>query len=181
MPTQQTFSRTGKAEFCVFRVIFIIYNNLLDDPISHLIVNEIQSSNMSPKQHSTTISSLRPNARSLSSVIGKVGANFSSVPNGNLVENNFMHRSTESSSSQVRQTRKYFDSGDYELAKAGILSASSVGSIHASPEKIVSSSAVSRSNSSHHLNRPMVVFDAEDAERDISIKEEGDDYQMDTN
>mgnify|MGYP003501652153 FL=1 len=96
-----------------------------------------------------------------------------------------MHRSTDSSS---RQTRKYFDSGDYELAKAGILSASSVGSIHASPEKLVPSSTVSRSNSSHHLQRPIVVFDAEDAAaavvgHDISmiVESDDDDYQMDEN
>ena len=153
-----------------------------DDPISHLIVNEIQSSNMSPKQPVTN--ALRPNSRSLSSFIG--ANNNSNTHNFcNNVENNFMHRSTDSSS---RQTRKYFDSGDYELAKAGILSASSVGSIHASPEKLVPSSTVSRSNSSHHLQRPIVVFDAEDAAavvgHDISMiveSDDDDDYQMDEN
>ena len=47
--------------------------------------------------------------------------------------------------------RKYFDSGDYELARAGILTSSSVGSIHACPDKLASYAA-SRSNSSHHLD-----------------------------
>lgn len=38
-------------------------------------------------------------------------------------------------------SRKYFDSGDYEMARAGILSSASVGSIHACPENILSHSA----------------------------------------
>lgn len=46
--------------------------------------------------------------------------------------------------------RKYFDSGDYELAKAGIVDAASVGLVHASPEKL----AASRSGSAHHLQVP---------------------------
>lgn len=44
--------------------------------------------------------------------------------------------------------RKYFDSGDYELAKAGIVSSSSVGSLHPDPEKLAS---YSRSASSHQF------------------------------
>lgn len=49
--------------------------------------------------------------------------------------------------------RKYFDSGDYELAKAGILSSSSVGSLHPNPELMAS---YSRSNSLHHL-QPFII------------------------
>ncbi len=46
--------------------------------------------------------------------------------------------------------RKYFDSGDYEMARAGIVSSASVGSIHACPENILSISA-SRSRSIDEL------------------------------
>jgi len=47
--------------------------------------------------------------------------------------------------------RKYFDSGDYELAKAGIVNVASVGSIHASPERLAASSSRCWSTSSHQL------------------------------
>ena len=59
--------------------------------------------------------------------------------------------STHSSSSSTsafkvsRPCRKYFDSGDYELARAGILSSASVGSIHPSADKLMASSSASRS------------------------------------
>lgn len=48
--------------------------------------------------------------------------------------------------------RKYFDSGDYELAKAGIVNAASVGSVHASPERLAASSSRWWSASSHQLH-----------------------------
>lgn len=56
-------------------------------------------------------------------------------------------------------SRKYFDSGDYELAKAGIVSSSSVGSLHPNPEKLAS---YSRSNSSHHLQQFIKSFGSRD-------------------
>ena len=47
------------------------------------------------------------------------------------------HSSHSASSSSAfklsHPNRKYFDSGDYELARAGILSSASVGSIHPPP------------------------------------------------
>lgn len=46
--------------------------------------------------------------------------------------------------------RKYFDSGDWELAKAGKVDVSCVGSEHASPEKLHS-----RSFSAQHLHSAM--------------------------
>lgn len=57
------------------------------------------------------------------------------------------HSSSASSSSSSsafkvsHPSRKYFDSGDYELARAGILSSASVGSIHPSADKLLMSSA----------------------------------------
>ena len=56
-------------------------------------------------------------------------------------------------------SRKYFDSGDYELAKAGIVSSSSVGSLHPNPEKLAS---YSRSTSSHHLQQFIKSFGSRD-------------------
>jgi hypothetical protein len=64
-------------------------------------------------------------------------------------------------------SRKYFDSGDYELAKAGIVSSSSVGSIHPNPEKLVS---YSRSSSSHHLQQFIKSFGSRD---DFGISADG--------
>ena len=50
------------------------------------------------------------------------------------------HSSHSASSSSAfklsHPNRKYFDSGDYELARAGILSSASVGSIHPSADKL---------------------------------------------
>lgn len=56
-------------------------------------------------------------------------------------------------------TRKYFDSGDYELAKAGIVSSSSVGSLHPNPEKLAS---YSRSGSSHNMQQFIKSFGSRD-------------------
>jgi hypothetical protein len=49
--------------------------------------------------------------------------------------------------------RKYFDSGDYELAKAGVLSSASVGSLHPNPEKML---AYSKSFSQHQI-QPFII------------------------
>jgi hypothetical protein len=49
--------------------------------------------------------------------------------------------------------RKYFDSGDYELARAGIVDAASVGSIHASPERL----ATSRWSASSQQLHPEII------------------------
>lgn len=67
-------------------------------------------------------------------------------------------------------SRKYFDSGDYELAKAGIVSSASVGSLHPNPEKLAS---YSRSTSSHHLQQFIKSFGSRDefgSSAEVSVK-----------
>lgn len=106
-----------------------------------MVVQEIQSTNVSkvnsvngskantPKPQQ--ISTLKPSSRSFSTEVGDA---------------TMMRLSPRDTPS-----RKYFDSGDYEMARAGILSSASVGSIHACPEKLMSSG--SRSGSSHHFSQ----------------------------
>ena len=68
--------------------------------------------------------------------------------------------------------RKYFDSGDWELAKAGKVDAATVGSEHASPEKLhsrsfssqqlsaASAAQISRSQSHGHNSPIKISFSA---------------------
>ena len=94
------------------------------------IVREIVASNGS--HSSTKPSTPAPPARSLST---EVTTTTSSSSHSN-------HSSSSSSAFKVSHpSRKYFDSGDYELARAGILSSASVGSIHPSADKLLASSA----------------------------------------
>lgn len=50
--------------------------------------------------------------------------------------------------------RKYFDSGDYELAKVGIINSASLGSLHPNPEEL---NSCSKSGSAHHLQVPLII------------------------
>lgn len=117
------------------------------------IIKEIKASNDSrpeskqaskpdtPKLQSAT----KPPARSFSTDVNMLK---SGVSNASMMA---------SAGSMMRMSprdtprRKYFDSGDYELAKAGIFSSSSIGSLHPNPETLLTNSC-SRSNSSHYLN-----------------------------
>lgn len=112
-----------------------------------LVIKEIKSENdsqASSKPDTPKLLSLNPANRSLSTEVS-----HSSDPS----------KLTMRMSPKDTPRRKYFDSGDYELAKAGIVSSSSVGSLHPNPEKLAS---YSRSGSSQHLQQFIKSFGSRD-------------------
>ena len=121
------------------------------------IINEIQSSNTSSKPDTPkpVINTIKPTSRSLSTVSFSDPHTHSQlqIPDGSVLTIRMSPRDTP--------RRKYFDSGDYELAKVGIVSATSVGSIHVSPEKL----AASRSGSLHHIQP--IIFDDSCSQDDL--------------
>lgn len=115
------------------------------------IINEIKSSNDSRPESKQAS---KPDTPKLYTAIKPPARSFSTDVN---MTNNFSLMSSAGSMMRMspRDTprRKYFDSGDYELAKVGIVSSASIGSLHPNPETI---NSCSRSGSSHYL-QPFII------------------------
>ena len=121
-------------------------------------VNEIQDSNhqskpTTPINISDKLSPVKTATRSLSSSFAE------------SAEINAMAMNIRTRSPRDTPQRKYFDSGDYELAKVGKVDAACVGSEHASPEKLHS-----RSFSAQHLH-PVNHLSGSQFSRSVSLSQ----------
>ncbi|CAG8460023.1 3766_t:CDS:2 [Ambispora gerdemannii] len=69
--------------------------------------------------------------------------------------------------------RKYFDSGDYALSKAGKTQAP-VGSEHPSPETIPHTNPATQAHNSSPVKESLLVHEAEIAENSAAVVDKGD-------
>ena len=121
------------------------------------IVRDIVASNGSPSTTKPT--------RSFSTEVTSSTTYAASTTASTSISPTSTHSSHSASSSSAfklsHPNRKYFDSGDYELARAGILSSASVGSIHPSADKLqhaLSSASRSRDEMAVDAHNPTAVI-----------------------